>query len=84
VAALGTDAGYVGAMGSRRTHADREARLRELGIGDDQLARLHSPIGLDLGARTPEEVAVAILAEIIAVNTGRQVPSLRDGSGPLH
>jgi xanthine dehydrogenase accessory factor len=84
LAALVTDVGYIGAMGSRRTHADREARLREHGITDEQLARLHSPIGLDLGARTPEEVAVAVLAEIIAVRTGRAVPSLRDGAGPLH
>jgi xanthine dehydrogenase accessory factor len=84
VAALRTDAGYLGAMGSRRTHAERTARLRAEGIGDEQLARVHGPIGLDLGARTPEETAVAICAEIIATRTGRAAPSLRDTRGPLH
>ncbi|MGH3311028.1 MAG: XdhC family protein [Streptomyces sp.] len=64
-AALRTPAAYIGVMGSRRTHADRTARLREEGVTDDQLARLASPIGLDLGARTPEETAVSIAAEII-------------------
>lgn len=84
VAALATDVGYLGAMGSRRTHADRVDRLRQAGVADDDLARVMSPIGLDIGARTPEETAVAIVAEIIARRTGRQVPSLRDGSGPIH
>ncbi|MHB1066968.1 MAG: XdhC family protein, partial [Candidatus Nanopelagicales bacterium] len=63
--ALRSDAGYVGAMGSRRTHEDRLVRLKEAGLDDDALARLHSPIGLDLGARTPEETAISIAAEIV-------------------
>ena len=84
VAALETDVGYLGAMGSRRTHADRVERLREAGVHDDGLARLMAPIGLDLGARTPEETAVSICAEIIALRTGRRAPSLRDREGPIH
>ena len=85
VAALGTEAGYIGAMGSRRTHAESVARLREAGVGDDGLARLRAPIGLDLGARTPEETAVAICAEIIATRTGRDAARpLRDTDGPIH
>lgn len=83
-AALDTHVGYVGAMGSRRTAAARLEALRAAGLGDAELARLHAPIGLDLGARTPEEVAVAICAEVIATRTGRDVPRLRDGSGPIH
>ena len=84
IAGLSTDVGYLGAMGSRRTHAERSARLRAEGIADDQLARIHGPIGLDLGARTPEETAISICAEIIATRTGRSAPSLRDTEGPLH
>jgi xanthine dehydrogenase accessory factor len=84
VAAVATDAGYIGVMGSRRTHADRSARLREAGLSDAQLARLHSPIGLDLGARTPREVAIAVLAETISVRTGRDGRPLRETDGPLH
>jgi len=61
---------YVGAMGSRRTHDDRLQRLREAGLSDEELSRLHSPIGLDLGSRTPEETAVSIAAEIIAAQWG--------------
>jgi xanthine dehydrogenase accessory factor len=68
--ALRTPAGYIGAMGSRRTHDDRLRRLREVGVSEESLARLSSPIGLDLGARTPEETAVAIAAEIIALRWG--------------
>ena len=66
-------------MGSRRTHDKRMARLAEAGVTDAaELDRLHSPIGLDIGARTPEETAMSICAEIIAQRTGRRVPSLRD------
>jgi xanthine dehydrogenase accessory factor len=85
VAALGTDVGYLGAMGSRRTHEARVARLRDAGVGEEGLARLMAPIGLDIGSRTPEEAAIAICAEIIAVRTGRTgIASLRDGTGPIH
>jgi xanthine dehydrogenase accessory factor len=78
------DLAYVGAMGSRRTHSDRLARLREAGLGDAQLARLSSPIGLDLGARTPEETAVAIAAEIVQLRWGGSGDRLSDTDGPLH
>jgi len=83
-AALDTAVGYVGAMGSRRTHADRVRRLRENGVDDVALTRVMAPIGLDLGARTPEETAVSICAEIIALRTGRKARSLRDADGPIH
>lgn len=83
--ALATRVGYIGVMGSRKTHAKRLERLAEVGVSSgDDLERLMSPIGLDLGARTPEETAVSICAEIIALRTGRRPPSLRDGSGPIH
>ncbi len=68
--ALSHEFAYVGAMGSRRTHDDRVARLREVGVTDQQLATLASPIGLDLGARTPEETAVSVAAEIVARRWG--------------
>jgi xanthine dehydrogenase accessory factor len=84
VAALETKVGYLGAMGSRRTHDDRVARLRSVGVSEEALTRVMSPIGLDIGARTPEETAVAICAEIIARRTGKPAPSLRDRSGPIH
>lgn len=82
--ALTTRAGYIGAMGSRRTHAERSDRLREAGVDDAGLARVMGPIGIDIGARTPEETAVSICAEIIALRTGRDAPSLRDTEGPIH
>lgn len=83
-AALGTPAAYIGVMGSRRTHDDRMKRLRENGIGEDALARLRSPIGLDLGARTPEEVAVSIAAEIVALRWGGSGAPLAGTGGAIH
>jgi xanthine dehydrogenase accessory factor len=82
--AVATNVGYIGVMGSRKTHDKRLERLHEAGLDDDDLARLMSPIGLDIGARTPEETAISICAEIIANRTGRDAPSLRHGSGPIH
>jgi xanthine dehydrogenase accessory factor len=83
--ALRSRVGYIGVMGSRKTHAKRMERLAEVGVtaGED-LDRIMAPIGLDLGARSPEETAVSICAEIIALRTGRQAPSLREGSGAIH
>ncbi|MGE5719087.1 MAG: XdhC family protein [Nocardioidaceae bacterium] len=78
------EVGYVGAMGSRRTHEDRLDRLKEAGLTDDELARLSSPIGLDLGARTPEETAVSIAAEIIALQWGGQGRRLAEETGRIH
>jgi xanthine dehydrogenase accessory factor len=75
---------YVGAMGSRRTHDDRLKRLREAGVEEEALARLASPIGLDLGARTPEETAVSIAAEIIASRWGGGGARLTETSGRIH
>jgi xanthine dehydrogenase accessory factor len=75
---------YIGAMGSRRTHEDRLDRLREVGMTKAEIDRLSSPIGLDLGARTPEETAVSIAAEIIAVRWGGQGARLTNVEGPIH
>ncbi|MDQ1455792.1 MAG: xanthine dehydrogenase accessory factor [Actinomycetota bacterium] len=83
-AAVKTEVGYLGAMGSRRTHDQRTVRLREAGLTDGEIARVMSPIGLDIGARTPEETAVAVCAEVIALRTGRRAQSLRDTAGPIH
>jgi len=82
--ALRMPLGYVGAMGSRRTHRDRLARLRDTGLTEAQLSRLRSPIGLDLGARTPEETAVAVAAEILAWRHGGGCLPLSFGAGPIH
>jgi xanthine dehydrogenase accessory factor len=83
--ALATDVGYIGVMGSRTTHEKRLERLAEAGIDRPaELARLMSPIGLDIGARTPEETAISIVAEIIARRTGKAAPSLKDSRGAIH
>ncbi|MFM8870629.1 MAG: XdhC family protein, partial [Actinomycetota bacterium] len=85
IGALNTPVGYIGVMGSRKTHAKRLERLAEAGVTDAaDLERLMSPIGLDLGSRTPEETAISICAEIIARRTGRVAQSLRATSGPIH
>ncbi|MFB6848530.1 XdhC family protein [Streptomyces sp. NPDC056373] len=82
--ALRLPVAYVGAMGSRRTHLDRNARLREVGVSEMELSRLHSPIGLDLGARTPEETALSIASEIVAGRRGGSGVSLTGAHTPIH
>ncbi|HSZ43278.1 MAG TPA: XdhC/CoxI family protein [Trebonia sp.] len=82
--ALRTPAGYIGAMGSRRTHEDRLERLRAVGMTEAELARLRSPIGLDLGARTPEETAVSIAAELIQLRWGGTGRALTNTEGRIH
>jgi xanthine dehydrogenase accessory factor len=82
--ALELPVAYVGAMGSRRTHDDRLKRLRETGLDPAAIARLASPIGLDLGARTPEETAVSIAAEIVALRWNGTGERLTGTSGPIH
>jgi xanthine dehydrogenase accessory factor len=83
--ALATKVGYIGVMGSRKTHAKRLERLADVGItSPEQLARVHSPIGLDLGGRTPEETAISIVGEIISARTGREARSLGATDGPIH
>ncbi|MFE0450929.1 XdhC family protein [Streptomyces sp. NPDC058914] len=82
--ALTLPVAYIGAMGSRRTHADRVRRLREAGTTDEQLARLRAPIGLDLGARTPEETALSIMAELVASRRGGTGLPLMDVQEPIH
>ncbi|MCZ4500229.1 MAG: hypothetical protein JWQ74_2784 [Marmoricola sp.] len=84
VSALASPAGFVGAMGSRRTHERRVAALRTLGVDDEALARLRSPIGLDIGASTPEQTAIAILAEVIAVSNAASTDPLARTTGPIH
>jgi xanthine dehydrogenase accessory factor len=82
--ALRLPVAYVGAMGSRRTHLDRNERLREVGVTEPELARLRSPIGLDLGARTPEETALSIASEIVADRRGGSGISLTGAHTPIH
>ena len=83
IAAFSTDAGYIGALGSRKTTEDREHRLREAGATDADLGRMYAPAGLDIGAATVEETAIAVLAEITAGRAGRPGVSLRDSGGPI-
>ena len=83
-AALRLPVAFVGAMGSRRTHEDRNRRLREVGVTEGELARLRSPIGLDLGARTPEETALSIAAEIVAARRGGTGVPLTGSGTPIH
>ncbi|MFF9101152.1 XdhC family protein [Streptomyces rubrogriseus] len=82
--ALRMPVAFVGAMGSRRTHEDRDRRLRQAGLSGDELSRLRSPIGLDLGARTPEETALSIAAEIVAARRGGTGVPLTGGAAPIH
>ena len=82
--ALRSGASYVGALGSRSTHEARKKRLRDKGFSEDDLARIRAPIGLDIGACTPEEIALAILAEVVAVRRGRGGGALRDRRAPIH
>jgi xanthine dehydrogenase accessory factor len=84
VAALASDAFYVGAIGSRRTQEKRRERLLEEGVNEAQLDRLAGPAGLDLGAHSPAETAVSILAEVLAVRAGRSGGRLVERSGPIH
>jgi len=76
--ALETDARYIGAIGARKTHADRRARLSREGFNDEQVDRIHGPIGLDLGGKTPAEIALAIIAEIVATRYDRVLLPVRD------
>jgi xanthine dehydrogenase accessory factor len=82
-AALASAAGYVGALGSRRTAADRADRLAAAGVTPDQLRRLHAPCGLDIGGATPEETALSVLAEVVAARHGRAAGPLREATGPI-
>ncbi|MEO1104154.1 MAG: XdhC family protein [Pseudomonadota bacterium] len=77
IAALGSECFYAGALGSRKTHAKRVTRLHEAGFGDDDIARIHAPIGLNIGASTPAEIAVAVLAEVIAALRADRRPTAR-------
>jgi xanthine dehydrogenase accessory factor len=84
MSALRTGAGFIGALGSRRTHEERTERLRAAGASEDDLARISSPCGLDIGARTPAETAIAVLAEILALRAHRAGGRLSEASGPIH
>jgi xanthine dehydrogenase accessory factor len=82
--ALRRGVGYVGALGSRRTQDKRRDRLRASGVSDEQLERIAGPVGLDIGAHTPEETAISILAEIVGSRTGRHGGRLREAKGRIH
>ncbi|HEY6891621.1 MAG TPA: XdhC family protein, partial [Solirubrobacter sp.] len=82
-AALSTGAGYIGALGSRNTTSDRNRRLRDVGVTDEEIERVFAPCGLDIGASTVEETAVSVLAEIIAHRAGRHGQPLREAHGPI-
>ena len=84
VGALRTPARYIGAIGSRKTNEDRRQRLADAGVGEDDIARVQGPIGLDIGGETPEEMAVAIMAEMIAVRRGRPGGRLTRATGRIH
>jgi xanthine dehydrogenase accessory factor len=83
VAALKTEAAYIGAIGSRKTHAERFERMARHGVSPEQLGRVYGPIGLDLGGRSPAETALCIIAEVVAVKNGRTGGSLR-GRDPAY
>jgi xanthine dehydrogenase accessory factor len=82
--ALRSDAPYVGAMGSRRAQAQRRERLLAVGLEEELLDRVAAPIGLDLGALTPEETALSIMAEVVAVRHGREGGRLSNAGGRIH
>jgi xanthine dehydrogenase accessory factor len=83
-AALASGVGYVAALGSRKTQEARRTRLRDGGVGEDAIARLRGPAGLDIGSRTPAEIALAITAEMLAVRATATGGALRDRSGPVN
>ncbi len=84
VGSLRSDAFYVGALGARKNQERRRAELLEEGLSEDEIDRIAGPTGLDVGAETPAETAVSILAEILAVRSGRRGGRLKDGQGRIH
>lgn len=83
-AALASQAGYIGALGSRRTQSARAGWLTEHGLDEHQIRRVRGPAGLDIGSRTPAEIAMAIAAEMLSIRTGAETGALRDRTGPVH